>query len=240
MEAFMRNCKKMRTGFTLIELLVVISIIALLAAILLPVLGKAKERGRQMQCAGNLRQIAVAFNNYLSENDDNFMPVMMGPASIYCWWCSPMGENYFVSPYLNMKSANDLKKTGNLMDCPSNNDTWTVSVPYMNYGYNCTPYFYPFCDWSRAMKVKASAFKASQLVMFGDLILVDGDGTTPAFSTSSYGWAACWNNVPAATYTVSGLWWGHNLTANCAYLDGHVEAKKKSELDDKNFSGKNL
>ena len=233
----MRTVKRLKGVFTLIELLVVISIIALLAAMLLPALTKAKERGSQMQCAGNLRQIAVAFNNYLSENDDNFMPVYF---VTYVWWCMPDLNNNFVSEYMNLKDSNILKKPGSPLDCPSNNDIWTTSVPYMDYGYNCTPYAYPFCDWARAKKVKASAFKASQLVMFGDLILVDGDGTTPAFSTSSYGWAACWNNVSAATYTVSGLWWGHNQSANCTYLDGHVESKKKSELSDNNFSGKNL
>ena len=64
-----------RRAFTLIELLVVIAIIAILAALLLPTLSRAKERGRTAACLSNLHQMGIALQLYVDENH-NHLPVM--------------------------------------------------------------------------------------------------------------------------------------------------------------------
>lgn len=71
------NDEKSPCAFTLIELLVVIAIIGILAALLMPVLSKAKMAGQSAACISNLRQIGIQLNIYVDENNDR-LPVCAG------------------------------------------------------------------------------------------------------------------------------------------------------------------
>jgi prepilin-type N-terminal cleavage/methylation domain-containing protein/prepilin-type processing-associated H-X9-DG protein len=103
-------------GFTLVELLVVIAIIGVLVAMLLPAVQSAREAARRMQCANNLKQLALAFHNYESTYKVfplqaipywGFMATVPGPAQIRVW-----GWGASILPYIEQQALFDVLRPG--------------------------------------------------------------------------------------------------------------------------------
>jgi prepilin-type N-terminal cleavage/methylation domain-containing protein len=103
----------MKTGFTLVELLVVIAIIAILAALLLPVVGKAKERASRTVCLNNLRQIALGVRMYADDSNDISPYVGQEATNRFLMYC----YRELMQSYVGINSAPSSKDK--LFACPA-------------------------------------------------------------------------------------------------------------------------
>jgi prepilin-type processing-associated H-X9-DG protein len=123
-----------RPAFTLVVLLVVIGLIALLAALLFPVLLSARNAARRSTCVSNLKQLGVAFLLYAADHDDT-LPLAGGSSAVVAAWIdydSP-GERGGIYPYVRQFS-----KTGpSVYRCPSGRpDTSNYTAVSSTYAMN--------------------------------------------------------------------------------------------------------
>ncbi|MGN6725834.1 MAG: DUF1559 family PulG-like putative transporter [Tepidisphaeraceae bacterium] len=231
--------RPVRSAFTLVELLVVIGIIALLISILLPALNKAREAGRTIVCAANLRQIGVAHAMYQTDFKGQCLSASMKTngtdTTDLRWWRVLRNDHYLRSDKVFL--------------CPADQFATKLDDLHCSYGINSGLFGQSqnlYKDGNtQTVRVKITQLQkmpnVSNVVAFSETV---SDDTSPKFQTSPV------RNNSFQLSAVSGLYmWPvdplpssgsyqylypvgvkHNGRANVLFVDGRVETVKAQDL----------
>ena len=232
---------KAKTGFTLVEALVVTSTVAVLMAVFVPALSRARQHAESVVCQSNIRQIGFAFIMYSLDYNDYAMP-NYDPQRENYWWGQKSSDGIdhtkgYVWPYLQSEL-----KDKSVYECPAQKfgtyvlqgkpptepdaPKWITSTYGYN-GYYLTPAASPWFNihhrpWQRTTTVPSPG----RVIAFADTML-DWDVSAESSKLSNIALVD-----PPHVLNPSGQYWvenpspttsfRHNGTANIFFVDGHV------------------
>jgi prepilin-type N-terminal cleavage/methylation domain-containing protein len=241
----MRSHVQVKAGFTLIELLVVIAIIAILAALLLPALSRAKIQGQRISCMNNLRQIGLMMQIYTDANDDTFpahrnqgLDTSDANASLTNWW----GVTIADSSGVNSKLFHDPALNGIMTE---NGTTWQWNFDCNLVGYGYNGWFLGHHPYGAVELIVAGisfqvddSFKRSAIISPSENLVIgdkEPNGNPPVWGSSLWWEDACMD-PPVVAQSGFQAYEGvepnrHFGRAIMAFNDGHSEIRANDQIN---------
>ncbi len=203
-----------RNAFTLIELLVVIAIIAILMAILMPTLSRAREQGKRGACLNNVKQLSVSWNLYADDFDGRMVnantstggPTVRGEKGCWVYWTDSVSS----TEEQKLQSVRDgllyrYCPNAKLYKCPTGirGEVVTYSIPDALNGY----YYIP------GAKEQIKTLRTQIRNLTQQIVFLDEGRLSPSSWTIHYDQERWWDQITAR----------HGDGTNFAFADGHSE-----------------
>jgi prepilin-type N-terminal cleavage/methylation domain-containing protein/prepilin-type processing-associated H-X9-DG protein len=230
-KAAVKSDKTVARGFTLIELLVVIAIISVLVAILIPAMHMVRVTAWRVICRSNLKQIALAWQMYLDENEGKFYGGDNADVD-YGGWKGPEvvldpNKGRVLNKHVRLAPILETEREGTVFKCPADDSIsyGSYDSTYQGYGTSYRTnhlligparlYWFPNKTLKKELNKRMKHRNRSNVANPSRLLLI-GD----------YGWVDQWWPDPGDPWGLRLEWHRKCCHHNLAFLDGHVEFLK--------------
>jgi len=246
----MKSTTANQNAFTLIELLVVLAIVTVLAALLLPVLSRTMEKAHQITCLKNVKQINLAIQMYVQENNQRMCGERMSASGDISWPPPPKPNDkkvwtwrVTVLPYTGEVGTNGAAA---LWDCPTRPPNWDMTSDEVDddvqssYGIAEDTLWANYGNGGVHSYADGLVVKPSQLLLLGDSQW-SGPGISARFLKWDHPWLGYWHRsrcnfafwdghgeplraIKTVTDSPDDCMWGHDIWPHSVHLDARNNA----------------